>query len=246
MLVGTANPDTLLGPRAVEMKRLDSRPEPLENVTVLQVLCEIDSSSACEVLPPALHPTIPPLVNWQAWSVPESPWGAFTLAMTRIECRSGVRPRGLLTGGYIDNTDAASALAERWGYGLQLADVVVLERRYDEVRCDVELVGESILEIGLRDPVPLGMSDVQYVAALHAARTERGLRLVQCDPRHEPERAERGAPIIDHFDASLWGEERLLPAYPVSASVATGRVTLPELRYVCRPDELAFTGTEPV
>jgi hypothetical protein len=245
MLFGTADPDELLSARAVEMKRLDSEAEPLENVTVLQVLCELDSSGECEMLPPALHPTIPPLVNWQAWSVPESPWGAFTLAMTRIECRSGVRPRTLLTGVYIDNPDAAAALAERWGYGLQPADVV-LERRYDEVRCDVELEGESILEIGLRDPVPLGSTDVQYIAALHAAHTDRGLRLVQCDPRHEPERAERGDPIVDHFDASLWGEERMTPAYPVSASVATGRVTLPKLRFVCKADEMAFTGTESV
>lgn len=245
MLVGTADPQVLLGPRAVEMKRLDTEALPLEDVSVLQVLCELDSEGECEVLPPALHPTIPPLVNWQAWSVPESPWGAFTLAMTRIECRSGLRPRGLLTGGYIDNADAASALAERWGYGLRVADVA-LERRYDEVRCEVEQGGEAILDVGLRDPVPLGMTDVQYVASLHAANTERGLRLVQCDPSHEPDRAERGDPIVDHFDASLWGEERLLPVYPVSASIATGRVTLPKLRFVQRPDEMAFTGTEPV
>jgi hypothetical protein len=123
---------------------------------------------------------------------------------------------------------------------------VVLERRYDEILCEVEISGETILAIGLRDPVPLGMTDVQYVASLHAARTERGLRLVQCDPLHEPDRAERGVPVVDHFDAELWGDERLLPVYPVSASIATGRVTLPKLRYVCKPDEMAFTGTEPV
>ena len=45
---------------AALLQRPEHRPEPLENVTLLQVLCEIDSSSACEVLPPALHPTIPP------------------------------------------------------------------------------------------------------------------------------------------------------------------------------------------
>ena len=84
MQVGTADPDELLGPRAVEMKRLDSAIETLEEVTVLQVLCEIDSQDACEMLPPALHPTIPPLVNWQAWSVPDSPWGAVWPAFSRL------------------------------------------------------------------------------------------------------------------------------------------------------------------
>jgi hypothetical protein len=32
----------------------------------------------------------------------------------------------------------------------------------------------------------------------------------------------------------------------VSASIAVADVTLQRLRYVSRPDELAFTGTEPV
>lgn len=36
------------------------------------------------------------------------------------------------------------------------------------------------------------------------------------------------------------------PFYPVSASLAQGRLTLPKRRFVCRPDKLAFTGTEPV
>ena len=52
--------------------------------------------------------------------------------------------------------------------------------------------------------------------------------------------------LKDQFVAEEWGEERLVPVYPVSASLAQGRLTLPELRFVCRPDELAFTGTEPV
>jgi hypothetical protein len=30
----------------------------------------------------------------------------------------------------------------------------------------------------------------------------------------------------------------------VSATVAVADVVVPRLRYVCRPDELAFTGTE--
>jgi len=245
MLVGTGDPATLLSPRAVAMDRLDTAPEVLEDVSVLQVLCEIDSSPECAMLPPSLHPTLPPLLNWQAWRVPESPWGAFDLAMTRIECRSGVRPRALLTQGYVDNREAARVLGERWGFGLEVAGVT-FEHRYDETRCEVNRHGETILSIGLRDPEPLGMRDIQYVSALHAARLERGLRLIQCDTAYEPGRAERGTPLVDHFDAEQWGEPRLIPVYPVSASLSRGRVTLPKLRFVCRPDELAFTGTETI
>jgi len=36
------------------------------------------------------------------------------------------------------------------------------------------------------------------------------------------------------------------PSHPVSASFTTAAVTLPALRYVCRPDVLAFVGTERV
>jgi hypothetical protein len=32
----------------------------------------------------------------------------------------------------------------------------------------------------------------------------------------------------------------------VSASIAVEQVTFPAIRFVCRPDELAFTGTETV
>ena len=35
MLVGTGDPQGLLGPRAVEMKRLDTAPETLDGVSVL-------------------------------------------------------------------------------------------------------------------------------------------------------------------------------------------------------------------
>ena len=71
MLVGTADPRELLAARAVDMKRLDADAVALEGVEVLQVLCEIASEPQCEMLPPALHPTIPPIVNWQAWRVPD-------------------------------------------------------------------------------------------------------------------------------------------------------------------------------
>ena len=43
------------------------------------------------MLPPALHPTLPPIVSWLVYRAISSPWGPFTLAQTRIGCRSGAR-----------------------------------------------------------------------------------------------------------------------------------------------------------
>ena len=244
MLVGTDDLQRITS-RAVDMKTLDTEAVALESVEVLQVLCEIDASEECALFPPALHPSLPPLVNWQLWKVGESPWGSFSLATTRLECRSGLRPRGLLLGAFIDNELAAAALAERWGYGLRIG-AVALERRYDEVRGSVDSDGERILEIGLRDPCPLGSTDVQYVASVHPTITPSGLRLLQVDPDYALERAERGTPIVDNFDSTAWGDERVQPVYPVSASIALGRVTLPKLRFMCQPDVLAFTWTESI
>jgi len=52
---------------------------------------EMRKSAREAVLPPSLHPTIPPALSIQVWRVAESPWGAFHWALTRISCRSGVR-----------------------------------------------------------------------------------------------------------------------------------------------------------
>lgn len=244
MLSGVADP----GAReagAPSLTSLGTEPVLLEGVSALQVLCEVTNDNA-ELLPPALHPTVPGVVTWLVYDVPDSPWGAFRLAQTRIECRSGTRPRGFLVSGVIDNDEAREALTARWGYQLA-SGRVDFRRGYDGV--DVGVLssdGEPILGLGLREPVPLPQEVVQFVASLHPARTPRGYRLLQVDPGHAVHRAERGSPVIELFDAQAWGEARLQPTYPISAAICLADVTLPRLRFLCRPGEMAFTGTEPI
>jgi hypothetical protein len=48
------------------------------------------------------------------------------------------------------------------------------------------------------------------------------------------------------FDGNAWGDERLTPSKIIAASVVRMDLTIPPVRFVCSPDELAFTGTEPV
>ena len=121
-----------------------------------------------------------------------------------------------------------------------------LERGYDQVRATVAVAGSRILDAALRDPRPLRNEDAYYVASMHLAHTPRGLRLVQVDPELELERAERGRPLLAGFEAAAWGCQGARPSYPVSASFTLARVTLPALRYLCRPDVLAFEGSERV
>jgi hypothetical protein len=59
-------------------------------------------------------------------------------------------------------------------------------------------------------------------------------------------RAERGRPRVRSFDGEAWGDARVRPVYPVSASVTVANLTLPRIRFVCRPEVLAFEGTDTV
>ncbi len=227
------------------MPSFATKPERLLGVENLLIAWEIERAGADSLLPPGLHPTRPPLVTWLVQRVPDSPWGPLAMAQCRIECRSGVRPRGFLTGGVIDNEVAQRELAARWGYAL-CAGSVALERGYDEIRTKVALDGHPIFHAAMSDPMPLQNADANYVANMNLAHTPSGLRLVQVDPDFEVERAERGRPVIRGFDAEGWGADGLRPSDPVSASFTVAQLTLPSLRYVCRPDVLAFGATERV
>jgi hypothetical protein len=244
MLTGTADPD-LLARGAATLASFATEPMKLHGVETLQVLCEIERAGSASLLPPGLHPTLPPAVTWLVQRVAESPWGAFTMAQCRIECRSGLRPRGFLRGGVADSEAAAVELAARWGYALRPGRIR-LERGYDQIRATVGVSGEQLLDVALRDPMPLRSSDAYYVASMHLAHTPRGLRLVQVDPAFEVERAERGRPVLRAFEASAWGCDGVRPSSPVAASFTLATITLPALRYVCRPDVLAFEGSERV
>jgi hypothetical protein len=67
---------------------------------------------------------------------------------------------------------------------------------------------------------------------------------VQVDPDYDTERAERGRPVIRSFNAEAWNGVGVRPSHPVTALLTVGAVTLPSLRYVCKPDFLAFEGSE--
>jgi hypothetical protein len=244
MLIGSADPQAL-AERAATLERFNTEPLELHAVETLQLGFEAASVGIEALLPPALHPTLPPVVTWLVQRVPSSPWGEFRIAQCRIECRSGLRPRGFLRGGVIDHAEAGAQLASRWGYALRFAEIE-LERAYDRIRAAVSLAGRTILDAELRDPTPLRNEDAFYVANMNLARTPRGLRLVQVDPDFEVERAERGRPVLHHFEAAPWNAEGVRPTHPVAASFSLAAVTLPALRYVCRPDVLAFEGSERV
>ena len=244
MLIGTANVEELAS-RAPVMASLDGEPASCEQAEVLQVTYEIATPHREAMLPPALHPTDPPVLTWLVYRCPASPWGSFTMAQTRLECRSGLRLRGYLISAVVDNSVAAEALGQRWGFATQNGHIE-LHRYYDSVRATVDTDGRRILDVIVADPDPLSPADVQYVANVNLAHTPRGLRLVQVETRYQVHRVERGRPRVVAFDGAAWGDARVQPVYPVSASLAVADLTFPRIRFVCRPDVLAFDGTEAV
>lgn len=217
----------------------------LTDVDILQAVFEMRVAGREASLPAGLHPTNPPSFVMQFWRCPTSPWGPFLLAQGRVGCRSGLRPRGFVQGCVCDNDDAAGALRRRWGFPVR-AGIVSLQWRYDAVTASATLDGACAVSLRAFDPEPLGPGDVSYSSSVVLAATPRGLRLVQVDADTILARAERVRPRLDAFSASAWVHPSVDPYYPVSASVGRGDVTIQRLRYVCKPEELAFTGTETI
>jgi hypothetical protein len=244
MLTGTADPEALAA-RAPVMETLDAGPLRLEGVEVVQAAFEIPYACRDPLLPPALHPTTPPLMLILAWRVAESPWGPFTMAQARISCRSGVRPRGFVTGCIVDRADAVRGLAAGWGLPT-VVGTVDLQRGYDRAELIAGRDGSPAIHLVGVDPDPLGPGDVQFSVTTTLARTPRGLRLVQVEPEYELRRVERVRPRIVSFDGAAWGLPGVVPRYPVSATVSVGEITIPRLRFLSRPDVTAFEGTDTI
>ena len=244
MLSGTTPLERLI-PTLPTITTFDIVAVELNDVEILQVQYELASSQIETLLPPALHPTLPPLGQWVCWTVPASPWGEFRLVQFRISCRSGARPRGFLLRAIVDNAQVQKNLANSWGFAASLGEIKVF-RGYDAANFQVFVKDRCVLNVKLSDPESLVTSAVQFFASMHGAETPRGMRLVQFDPNYETDRAERYAPKINLVDADTWGSERIDPVYPVVGWGAHTLIRLPRIRFVCRADVNAFQGTEAI
>ena len=245
-LTGTRDISDIVAHRPA-VPRLDTEPWELKECTHLQLMFEIDDGAMTSLLPPALHPTIPPTVLFNILDVPGSSVGPFALAEVRIGCRSGARPRGLLLAAVCNSESAINELARRWGYPVQAGDVE-LRRNYDRITAEAYIDGEPVFSGQLFDPEAINGSDIQYLANLNLARIERDgqqlTRLIQVDPDYAFHRADRGRPQLDWFDPDAWDLPDCEPVYSVSASCAVVDVTLPRIRYLVDPAKPPLQSVE--
>ena len=232
-------PEVVLGDRELAFADVD----------ILQVLYEIRVEDREALVPPALNPTIPPVISFLVYRAKDSAFGPFALAQLRLTARAGVRPRAYLISARCDNPRLATVLAGSYGYRVT-PGAISLHRFHDRIDCTVRQDGETILDVSLVDPLPVTGHDVQYPPGMHLARVSQdGVskpRIVQVDSEYEFRRADRGVPALAHFDPEAWGDARLAPYLPVSASFAACDVSITNVRYICNPDIPASEGTEKV
>jgi hypothetical protein len=228
---------------------LSDRTQHFDDVDILQVLYEIGFADIESLVPPALNPTIPPVVTFLAYRARESAFGPFSLVQVRLSARSGVRPRAFLISARCDNPALAEVLSDAWGFRIRPA-TVTLQRFHDRVDCRVVVDKRPILEVALIDPQPITGHDVQYPPGMHLARVQGDdgprPKLIQVDTEYEFRRADRGRPELRTFEPEAWGNERLIPTEPISASFAACRVDIGAVRYICNPDIPAAEGTQKV
>ncbi|MFC4034789.1 acetoacetate decarboxylase family protein [Streptomyces polygonati] len=242
MLSGTADPEAMAA-GAPFVAAPATEPVVCRGAELLQAVYEVRSAGRQDLLPPALHPVSPPAVTLTVLRAEESDIGPFTLAETRIICRSGPRSRGLHVSCFVQGEEAARVLAERWGYRVRAAEVE-LRHRYDRSTAEVRRDGLRPLVLDLLAPRPLSAGDLQFTDAMHLVRTPAGTRLLQVERAYQVRAAERGRPSLAEFDGAAWGESRLRPTQPISAVWAAADVTIRPVRYVCRADVGALEGTE--
>jgi hypothetical protein len=246
MLIGTATVDELLRSQATAtIEHFGRESIRFDEVACFQMTAEMRNRAREALLPPSLHPTVPAALSLQVWSVGASPWGAFRMAVARAACRSGVRARGFTLAAFASTDAACAGLRGELGFPARTA-AVALRHGYDGVDASVALDDREILSLRAIDPVPMSVDDVQYTGTLNLARTPNGLRLVQLEADHLATRIERLSAALTAFDAAAWGSALLDPYLVASSSFALEQVTFPPIRFVCRIDELAFTGTEAV
>jgi len=230
---------------APRLDNYDTEAWEMAGVELLSLTLEIDDSAMTSVLPPALHPTIPPVAYFSVASYPESPIGAFTLAQVRVGCRASALPRGFVLRAYSDSPAACEALGRRWGYDCRPADVR-LRRYHDRVVGSVALDGREVLRASLADPQPISGGSVFHVSTMNLARAGddggRGV-LVQVDPAYTFHRAERGAPELTAFEREAWNAEGIDPVWPVTATFVRCDTGFPRIRYVMDAQQPARTGT---
>ncbi len=229
------------------MTGFDTEVWELKGAEILQLSFEVVEEPAEWLVPPALHPSIPPYATLSVARFPSSPVGPFALAQVRLVVRAGIRPRGYLLGAYTDSEKAVPELRARWGFTVGLG-TITLQARHDRVIGQVVRDGQTILHMELENPEQISGADVTYLDSLHLARMmENGKEtpiIVQVDPEYIFQNAHRGRPHLLSLQADAWGGNgRLRCTSAITATHTRCDTDLPKLRFALNPLVPAIQGS---
>jgi hypothetical protein len=228
-----------------KLDNYDTEAWEIAGVELLSLTFEIDDRAMTSALPPALHPTIPPVAYFSIAAYPESPIGPFNLSQVRVGCRASALPRGFVLRAFSDSPRACDELGRRWGYNCGPAEVR-LRRYHDRILGIVTVDGREVLRASLVDPQPISGGSIFHVSTMNLARSDddggRGV-LVQVDPAYSFHRAERGAPELNTFERDAWNARGIEPVWPVTATFVRCDTGFPRIRYVLDAQQPARMGT---
>ena len=200
------------------------------------------TGNCVHLFPFGLHPTTPVLVTMQFWNVREGDLGPFNMAQVRLTCRAGIRIRALTVNAVVDNADVAKVLSEGWGYPPNVGNVD-LSWRTDQVSARVEVDGRSVLDGKMEMPMPISVDDLQHITSINPALVGNELRFLQSEPQIANLGVQRAAPHLTKFDCDFWNLTGHAPTYPVIAACADVEMSLPPVRFIQDPAQLAHKGT---
>ena len=229
------------------MHGFDTEAWELKGASILQLAFEVIEGPAEWLVPPALHPSVPPYATLSVARFPTSPAGPFSLAQVRLVVRAGIRPRAYLLGAYTDSPQAAEQLSTRWGFTIHTA-IVTLQTRHDRIIGQVVRDGQTILDIELENPEQISGTDVTYLDSLHLVRlSEKGQEhplIVQVDPEFVFHSAQRGKPRLRTLVADAWGgDDKLQCTNSMHATFCSCDTDLPKLRFALDPSIPAVKGS---
>jgi len=214
-----------------------------EQVQTLTVSYEVEDTQRLELLPPALHPSIPLYAHVMVRVHGSSPVGAFNLAEVRLMTRAGSHYGGYTIGAIVNTADAESFLRERYGWAARLGEVELNERHYG-AQASASLDGQTVLDMSLTHPQPITPSDMLITAGFHLAHVGNQMRLIQSEPSYSIDVVQRGRPRVTTIDTAAFGDARVKLTHPIVATYLKGSFTLGRVRFLIDPMQPATAGTQ--
>jgi hypothetical protein len=148
---------------------------------------------------------------------------------------------GFTLGGFCDSEPAIAYLRDYYGWPLA-AGQISIQRKHYAVLGRVTVGDRTVFEGWLEKAESIAPGDLLYPVSLHLALLDGEPRLIQAEPLYAPERAERGTPRVQRFDAAAFGDARVALTNALPATWIRGPFEMRPVRWVMDPERPAVTG----